>query len=102
MTFNGTFIQSQKAIYISTIYNYYLLNYNVELIGPVECISGSVMFAAGIEQSNATVQQLLTIGSFNDTNRILPGYPLVYFLLDTYSFNITGKYLSQSSSQSVG
>ena len=97
LTFNGTFIQSQKAIYISTIYNYYLLNYNVELIGPIDCISGSVMFAAGIDQSNATSLELLTVGSFNDSDVILPGYPLIYFLLDTYTFNLTLKSISSNT-----
>jgi hypothetical protein len=97
LTFNGTFVQSQKSIYMATIYNYYVTKYNVELIGDVECISGSIMFSAGIDQSNATVQQLLTVGSYNDSNSILPGYPLIYFSLDTYQFNISSKSLSSSA-----
>ena len=98
LKFNGTFIQSQKSIYISTIYNYYLQKYSIELIGPVECVSGSVMFAAGIDQSNATVQSLLTTGSYNDSSVILPGYPLIYLLLNTYELNFTSKSLSSSQS----
>ena len=101
LKFNGTFIQSQKSIYISTIYNYYLRKYNVELIGPVECVSGSIMFAAGVDQSNATVQALLTIGSYNDSSVILPGYNLIYLLLDSYQLNITGKDLSSSDAAVV-
>ena len=98
LTFNGTFVTSQKSIYISTIYNYYVVKYNIELIGDILCISGSVKFSAGVDQSNATVQQLLTVGSYNDSYTILPGYPLVYFSLNTYQFNISSKSLSSSGS----
>jgi hypothetical protein len=90
LKFNGTFIPSQKSVYIATIYNYFLIKYNLELIGDVECVSGSIMFAAGVDQSGTSdAQQLLINGLINDANLILPGYPLVKISLGSYQTNVT-------------
>jgi hypothetical protein len=90
LKFNGTFIPSQKSIYIATIYNYFLIKYNLELIGDVECVSGSIMFAAGVDQSDTSdAQQLLINGLISDANLILPGYPLVEISLGSYQTNVT-------------
>ena len=89
LKFNGTFVPSQQLIYISTIYNYFLINYGVELIGDIDCVAGSIMFAAGVDQSNATVQQLLINGTIKDANSVLPGYPLIMISLGNYQLNIS-------------
>ena len=100
LQFNGTFIPSQQNFYVTTIYNYFLTKYNAELIGPFFCYSGSVMFVAGLDQSNSTMQASLVNGTINDANYILPGYPLTWFLLGTYEVNFTSKdsiYISVTS-----
>ena len=91
LKFNGTFVPSQQLIYISTIYNYFLINYGVELIGDIDCVAGSIMFAAGVDQSNATVQQLLINGTIKDANSVLPGYPLIMISLGNYQLNISSE-----------
>jgi hypothetical protein len=96
MKFNGTFNQSEKYSYIAKIYNYFLENYNAELIGPIDSLSGSILFGGGLDLSNLTATSLLIDGTINQTEIILPGTSLVWFLLDDYinEFNQTGRYLS--------
>jgi hypothetical protein len=96
MKFNGTFNQSEKYSYIAKIYNYFLENYNAELIGPIDSLSGSIIFGGGLDLSNLTATSLLIDGTINQTEIILTGTSLVWFLLDDYinEFNQTGRYLS--------
>ena len=89
LTFDGIFVQSKRAFYIATIYNYYLSNFNIELVGPLQCIAGSIMFSGGADLSNPSLTQLLISGSSNDRSIILRGSSLVWFSLATNQQNFT-------------
>lgn len=94
LAFNGTFSQSQKYLYIATIYNYFLQKYNVELIGSIDSVDSSgILFGAGIDLSNSSLEELIINGTINDTDLILPGHSLIWLLLGNYELNITGKSL---------
>ena len=97
LTFNGTFNQLQKYIYIATIYNYFLQKYNVELVGPIDSLSGSILFGAGFDLSDSNSKEAVLSGTPNDTEIILPGHSLIWFLLDDYEVSFNEKSL-----QSVG
>ena len=92
LKFNGTFNQSLKYNYITTIYNYFLQTYNAQLIGPIDSMSGSILFGAGLNLANSTFQDIVTERTLNDSDLILPGSSLTWFLLDNYEANITGNY----------
>ena len=71
MKFNGTFNQSEKYSYIAKIYNYFLENYDAELIGPIDSLSGSIIFGGGLDLSNLTAASLLIDGTINQTEIII-------------------------------
>jgi hypothetical protein len=89
LTFDGTFVKSRRAIYIAEIYNYYLSNYNIELVGPLQCIAGSIMFSGGVDLSNPATTQLLLSSYSNNSNIILHGSYLTSFTLGVTQLNIT-------------
>ena len=99
MTFSGTFVPSQQAVYISTIYNYFLKTYNLELMGPISCYSGSITFVSGVDQSNPSVVAAITNGTTSNGDQILPGFPLISFSLGTYQQKLLKD--SPTSSQTV-
>ena len=66
--------------------------YNIELIGTIDAISGSILFGAGIDLSNSNLQDIITQGISNDTDLILPGSSVIWLLLDNKEINITGYY----------
>ncbi len=96
MEFYGTFVEDDKAKYISMIYNYFLTRYGVELMGPIACYNGSVMFVSGLDQSNATLQAILSNGTIAENTEIIPGYSLKWFLLGNFEKNFTKSSISAS------
>jgi hypothetical protein len=100
MKFNGTFLQADRVKYIAMVYNYFLATYNVQLIGTIACYSGSIMFVAGIDGSNATLQAIVSNGTAGESRDIIEGHSLLWFSLGSFE-TLKAAVSSSSSSASA-
>ncbi len=90
MKFNGTYLEDDRAKYISMVYNYFLTTYNVELAGPIVCYSGgSLMFISGIDGTNANLLSTISKRTVNESREIIQSRALLWFLLGNFEIDVS-------------